>query len=87
MLENRNIIKNIRQSGTIIAFEVCTSEHDNYLNTISSRFTPFCMKRGVFLRAMGNTIYVMPPYCTTNQQLKKIYGVILLFLEDGIKIN
>ena len=87
MFENRNIIKNIRQSGTIIAFEVCTSEHDNYLNTISSRFTPFCMKRGVFLRAMGNTIYVMPPYCTTNQQLKKIYAVILLFLEDGIKIN
>lgn len=85
--EKKKIIKNVRQSGTIIAFEVCTSEHDNYLNNISSRFTPFCMKRGVFLRAMGNTVYVMPPYCTTNQQLKKIYGVILLFLEDSIPIK
>ncbi|MDP4285130.1 MAG: adenosylmethionine--8-amino-7-oxononanoate transaminase [Bacteroidota bacterium] len=81
--KENNIIKNIRKTGTIIAFEICTSEKDDYLNNISNSFTPFCMKRGVYLRSMGNTIYIMPPYCITSKELKKIYGVILEFLEGG----
>ncbi|MDQ2718436.1 MAG: adenosylmethionine--8-amino-7-oxononanoate transaminase [Bacteroidota bacterium] len=80
--QDKNIIKNLRQSGTIIAFEICTTENDNYFNNISTDFTPFCMKRGVYLRSMGNTIYIMPPYSTTNQELKKIYEVIQQFLES-----
>ncbi len=79
--KNKNIIKNLRQSGTIIAFEVCTMENDNYLNNISNIFTPFCTEQGVYLRSMGNTIYVMPPYCITNKELKKVYKVIQQFLE------
>ena len=79
--ENKNIIKNLRQSGTIIAFEICTPENDNYLNKVMNDFTPFCMSHGVYLRSMGNTIYVMPPYCITNKELKKIYEVIQQFLE------
>jgi adenosylmethionine-8-amino-7-oxononanoate aminotransferase len=39
------------------------------------------MKRGVYLRAMGNTIYVMPPYVITTGELRKIYGVITDFLD------
>jgi len=81
IFKEKNIIKNIRQSGTIIAFEICTSENDNYLNNISNYFTPFCLRHGVYLRSMGNTIYVMPPYCITSKELKKIYGVIEQFLE------
>ena len=73
-------IKNVRHLGTIIAFEVCTSEEDNYLNNISKKFTAFSMKSGVYLRSMGNTIYVMPPYCITSRELKMIYSVILEFL-------
>lgn len=81
--EKKNRIKNIRQCGTIIAFEICTSEKDNYLNNVASYFTPFCLKRGVFLRSMGNTLYVMPPYCITNKELKKVYAVIEEFLKSN----
>jgi adenosylmethionine-8-amino-7-oxononanoate aminotransferase len=80
-LEKGNFIKNVRQLGTIIAFEMRTSENDDYLNNISKNFTEFSMKHGVYLRSMGNTIYVMPPYCTTSRQLKKIYSVIIHFIE------
>ena len=79
--EEKNIIKNVRQSGTIIAFEMCTSENDNYLNNISGDFTPFCMKHGVYLRSMGNTIYIMPPYCISNKELKKVYNILIMYLE------
>lgn len=79
--EKKNFIKGVRQTGTIIAFEFRTSENDNYLNNISKSFTEFSMKHGVYLRSMGNTMYVMPPYCITSKELKKIYEVITLFIE------
>lgn len=77
-------IKNVRQSGTIVAFEIITSEGDSYLNDIMLKFSPYCLKRGVYLRSLGNTIYTMPPYCTSKKQLKKIFSVILSFLTDEI---
>lgn len=80
-LQNKNHIKNLRQTGTILAFEICTSDKDDYLNNVSKDFTPFCMKHGVYLRSMGNTIYVMPPYCITTRELKKIYDVIISFIK------
>jgi adenosylmethionine---8-amino-7-oxononanoate aminotransferase len=78
--QKKNYIKNLRQMGTILAFEICTSDKDDYLNNVSKDFTPFCMKHGVYLRSMGNTIYIMPPYCITTKQLKKIYEVIRSFI-------
>ena len=84
-IQKKEYVKNVRQCGTIIAFELCTSEKDNYLNTISKDFTTFSMKQGVYLRSMGNTIYVMPPYCITSKELKKIYFVILEFIEKYVK--
>lgn len=83
--EQKNYIKDVRQTGTVIAFEICTDGDDNYLNEVSNPFTPFCLKHGVYLRSMGNTIYVMPPYCTTSKQLKKIYSVIIHFVEKYIE--
>ena len=80
-LQKNNYIKNLRQAGTIVAFEICTTDKDNYLNNVSKDFTPYCMKHGVYLRSMGNTIYIMPPYCITTKELKKIYEVTLSFIK------
>jgi adenosylmethionine-8-amino-7-oxononanoate aminotransferase len=41
----------------------------------------FFMNRGVILRPLGNTVYVLPPYVITNDQLQKIYDVITELLE------
>lgn len=75
-------IKNVRQLGTIVAFEIITAEADQYLNNISSAFSTFCLREGVYLRSLGNTIYIMPPYCITKKQLKKIFKVIEDFLSS-----
>jgi adenosylmethionine---8-amino-7-oxononanoate aminotransferase len=81
LFEKKNIIKNLRHLGTISAFEVNTNEKDEYLHNIGSLFTKYCLENGVYLRALGNTIYVMPPYCITKKELKKIYWVIKKFLQ------
>ncbi len=75
--------KNHRVCGTIAAFEIITSQSDNYLNNLGTLFTEFCINNGVYLRPLGNTIYIMPPYCITDEQLSKIYDVILAFLAQG----
>lgn len=69
-------VKNIRRCGTIIAFEVETSGAEGYLNNISSVIHQRALKQGVLLRPLGNTMYVMPPYCTKNEELEKIYNCV-----------
>lgn len=73
--ENRKI-KNRRRLGTILAFEIDTG-NDGYLNNISREITSMAMKNGVYLRPLGNTVYIMPPYCITQEQLAKLYTVLL----------
>jgi adenosylmethionine---8-amino-7-oxononanoate aminotransferase len=81
LFEKKNVIKNLRHLGTIFAFEVHTIEKDDYLHNVGTVFTKYCLEEGVYLRSLGNTIYVMPPYCITKKELKKIHKVIKNFLE------
>jgi adenosylmethionine-8-amino-7-oxononanoate aminotransferase len=69
------LLKNLRLKGTILAFEVQTNENDDYFNSISRLKHKF-VEKGIILRPLGNTIYIMPPYCTTDAQLQKIYDVV-----------
>lgn len=64
--------KNHRQLGTVIAFEI-VSENDSYLNNISVTITQQALQKGIYLRPLGNTIYIMPPYCITEDELNKVY--------------
>ncbi len=36
---------------------------------------------GVLIRPLGNTVYVMPPYCITAEQLAQVYAVVRAGLE------
>ena len=74
-----NDIKNVRVLGTILAFEIEQGE-DVYLNSISSIITQKSLDKGVYLRPLGNTVYIMPPYCITDEELDKLYDVILSLL-------
>jgi adenosylmethionine-8-amino-7-oxononanoate aminotransferase len=39
------------------------------------------MDNGVFLRPLGNTIYISPPYVISERELQKIYDTIKSVLE------
>jgi adenosylmethionine-8-amino-7-oxononanoate aminotransferase len=67
--------ENPRQIGTIIAIDL--KAHDaGYLSDLAPRLRAFFLERGLLLRPLGNTIYVMPPYCTDGRQLAHIFGTI-----------
>ena len=77
---SRLTIKNIRTLGTIIAFEIAEGK-DEYLNNIAGNITKKALDEGVYIRPLGNTVYIMPPYCITEEELEIVYEVILLMLK------
>lgn len=72
-------IKNARQLGTIVAFELVTG-NDTYLNNIGASITKRSLESGIYLRPLGNTVYIMPPYCITEEQLDQVYRFVISLL-------
>ncbi|MBX7487994.1 adenosylmethionine--8-amino-7-oxononanoate transaminase [Qipengyuania sp. GH25] len=73
-------VQNPRQTGTITAFEVGVGS--GYLSDLAPRMLALFRERNVLLRPLGNTIYVMPPYCISSEQLDCIYDTIREVIAD-----
>lgn len=68
-------VNNIRRLGTIVAMEFEARE-GAYLSALGPRLMAFFRERDVLLRPLGNTVYVMPPYCIPDADLGRVYDVI-----------
>jgi len=67
--------KNVRQTGTITALELEVRD-SGYLAGIGPKLLDFFASKNLLLRPLGNTIYVMPPYCVTQADIDEIYAAI-----------
>ncbi len=76
VIRHHSFVKQVRRQGTIIAIELNTGENSSYFNNIQSKAYQYYLSRGVFLRPLGNIVYIMPPYCITKDELHKVYEVI-----------
>ncbi len=76
------ILKDIRCKGTILALELNTHEHTHYLNNASESIATYFLKKGIIVRPLGNVLYLIPPYCISEQELKNVYNHITCFLEQ-----
>jgi len=47
----------------------------------SSRFHRAALEQGVFIRPIGNTVYVMPPYVTSADAMRALAATLLACLE------
>tara|TARA_R110000765_G_scaffold410304_2_gene508927 strand:- start:187 stop:666 length:480 start_codon:yes stop_codon:yes gene_type:complete len=63
-----------RQTGTIYALDL-NVQMERYGN-LRDKLMQHFMANGVFLRPLGNTIYISAPYVITEEQLQKIYDTI-----------
>lgn len=68
-------VANLRRIGTIVALEIDEPE-GGYLSDIAPRLMAFFRDRDVLLRPLGNTLYVMPPYCIDDDELARVYAAI-----------
>lgn len=66
---------NVRQIGTIAALDIAVKDA-GYLADIGPRLYRGFLARGLLIRPLGNTIYLMPPYCSTASDLDLAYDAI-----------
>jgi adenosylmethionine-8-amino-7-oxononanoate aminotransferase len=75
-LRSYPIVKNLRSLGTVLAFELNTGKNE-YINAIGPAITRGALDAGVYLRPLGNTVYIMPPYCTTEKEMDQVYDFLV----------
>lgn len=80
LLANNKQVTGVRVLGTVIAFEV--GEGGSYFHNLRDRMYDYFIERGVLLRPLGNTVYILPPYCITDAELNTVYHCIESLLTD-----
>ena len=75
-LATRSGVSAIRHCGTILAFDVDAGGDAGYLSHIGPRLAAAFRDADVLLRPLGNTIYMMPPYCISDDDLDTVFAAI-----------
>jgi adenosylmethionine---8-amino-7-oxononanoate aminotransferase len=78
-IEQHPKVKSTRQLGVIFALDLNT-EMERY-GSLRDKLLAFFMDNGVFLRPLGNTIYIQVSYVMSAAQLQKVYRTIEEALE------
>lgn len=65
----------LRQCGSIAAMDIIVSDQ-GYLSNIAPKLYDHFREIGLLLRPLGNTVYILPPYCVTENDLSEIYDAI-----------
>jgi adenosylmethionine-8-amino-7-oxononanoate aminotransferase len=86
-IKNHPRVRNTRRIGTVAAFDVVTKEKNGYLNNLRDWMETYSITNGVIIRPLGNTVYLMPPYCITDEQLEKTYSTMYAMLDTLDKVD
>ncbi|MEX0780646.1 MAG: adenosylmethionine--8-amino-7-oxononanoate transaminase [Balneolales bacterium] len=66
-------VSRVRVCGTIMAMDIVTGDEEGYLNKVAGKVKELAIKKQMLLRPLGNTLYLMPPYCITGKELHEAY--------------
>jgi adenosylmethionine-8-amino-7-oxononanoate aminotransferase len=72
-------VRATRQIGTVAAIEL--DGKTGYLSEVGREVAAFALDNHVLLRPLGNVVYCLPPYCTTESELDGVYHVMRRFLD------
>lgn len=78
-LRNHPQVKDARWKGLVAAVEKKNSK--GYQSNLSQEWTQQALKKDVFLRPLGDTVYILPPYCIKEEELHQVWDVIESFFD------
>jgi adenosylmethionine-8-amino-7-oxononanoate aminotransferase len=70
-----------RCRGTIAAFDLAV-DRPGYLSAIGRDLQRRCLAGGVYIRPLGNVVYLLPPLCLSDAELQSCYTAITAALEE-----
>ncbi|WP_345988440.1 adenosylmethionine--8-amino-7-oxononanoate transaminase [Chryseobacterium sp. Chry.R1] len=87
ILQQHKKVENVRQMGTILAWELKTDQGTSYFNETGKKIYNEFLSRGIIMRPLGNVMYLVPPYCITSEELDFIYENIIDVLNLFLKMK
>ncbi|MEO6884107.1 MAG: adenosylmethionine--8-amino-7-oxononanoate transaminase [Bacteroidia bacterium] len=81
-IKNNPKIKNARCIGTVAAIDLYNDTNTSYFNEIRDKAYHYFLDKGVLLRPLGNIIYIMPPYCISDEDLRYVQDCIEKFIAE-----
>jgi adenosylmethionine-8-amino-7-oxononanoate aminotransferase len=85
-LWNLESVGDMRQSGCVLGIELVrnwrTKEPYHLNEQAGIRVCDKLAKKGILTRPIGNVIVIMPPYCTTKLQIKKIFSNLYNIIDE-----
>lgn len=78
------MVADIRSIGVILALDLNLST-ERY-GDLRDRLYRYFLGEGIFLRPLGNTIYLLPPYTISQAEIQKVYAAIERLL-DRLKMG
>lgn len=68
-------LHNARRIGAIGAIDLRVGD-SGYLSDVAPKLRASALSEGLLLRPLGNTIYLMPPYCTAPVEIARAFATI-----------
>ena len=69
-------VTQLRCRGGIFAFNIAGGE-GGYLDPVGKRVTQKALQKGLYIRPLGNVLYLMPPFCVGAEDLNDALGILL----------
>ena len=69
-------VRAVRHLGTVLAVEFEVEAATTYFSSLRDQLYALALARRVILRPLGNVVYLMPPYCTTDAELDLLYDTL-----------
>jgi adenosylmethionine-8-amino-7-oxononanoate aminotransferase len=66
-------VERLRVTGTIVAFDLTTTGSGGYFDPVAAKLKERAPDKGLLLRPLGNTVYLMPPYCLSGEERSEVY--------------
>jgi adenosylmethionine-8-amino-7-oxononanoate aminotransferase len=75
-------VRHLRQRGMIITFDVETTTPD-----FSRRFYRAALDHEALVRPIGNTVYLMPPYIISEEEIAHLGQAVAGALEEALSAS
>jgi len=80
---NDSRFSGLRRIGTVTALDLKVPD-PGYLAELGPKLARFFQEKSILLRPLGNTVYVLPPYCVTAGELNLVYDAIRQAAENFV---
>jgi adenosylmethionine-8-amino-7-oxononanoate aminotransferase len=75
-------VEQVRACGAIAAFNIRSDKPGGYFNPAAKPIAERALEKGVLIRPTGDCIYILPPYCISDDELERVYSVVQQAMDE-----